>query len=77
MEPDASNLKRPIYPMQDDLRTALRDATSRVLTMPVRPFSRTTTSAGSNGPEGPETQQKRFDQMLRELATGDANMNMR
>ena len=73
---DASSLKRPVHPMPGDVKQSL----TQLGLMPhyrLRPaYQQNDYIAWITRAKRPETRQKRLDQMLYELRTGDRYMGM-
>ena len=75
-KPVSRTLKRPIQPMPDPIREALtsRDLMGAYDARP--PYQRNDYLSWITRAKRPETQQKRLDLMLRELASGSGYMGL-
>ncbi|MHC1781290.1 MAG: YdeI/OmpD-associated family protein [Anaerolineaceae bacterium] len=75
-EMDISRLKRPVYPMPDDIRAALeeRGLMERYHARPA--YQQNDYIGWISRAKQPATRRKRLDQMLEELAGGGKYMNM-
>jgi len=73
---DMSSLKRPIYPMPEDVARALRESglTPQYEARP--PYQRNDYIGWITRAKREETRRKRLNQMLEELRAGDSYMGM-
>jgi len=69
-------MKRPRYPMPDDVRVALENAGVSAAYHARPPYQRNDYIGWINRAVRPETRSKRIQQMLDELSTGDVYMAM-
>ena len=74
---DNSNLKRPIHPMPDFVKKALRERGLENAYKERPPYQRNDYIGWINRAVREETKQKRLNQMLDELEKGDVYMNMK
>lgn len=74
---DNSNLKRPIHPMPDFVKKALRERGLEDAYKARPPYQRNDYLGWINRAVREETKQKRLEQMLDELERGDVYMNMK
>jgi uncharacterized protein YdeI (YjbR/CyaY-like superfamily) len=77
MDEKMANLKRPVYPMPEDVRAALVERGLMVRYQARPGYQQNDYIGWINRAKRPETRQKRLDQMLAELEHGDRYMKMK